>query len=253
MIVKKSKEKPNYKNKSVIDREKLITDNLSLVKYVVNKFIIYLPSFVDKDDLIEYGVIGLLEASERFDPCMDTKFGTFAVSRIRGAILDHLRAQDWLPRSVRDKVSLAREAYATLEQKLNRPPLPEEIAAELKIDTAEWEKLLVEINFGMFLSLEEMNAKSEDGNKESAGMLFADSKISDPLSNIETEEEKELLVEAIKELPAREKLVITLYYYEGLMLREISQMLDISESRVSQIHHQGLFMLRSRIKKIPLK
>ncbi|WP_169703288.1 sigma-70 family RNA polymerase sigma factor [Candidatus Kuenenia stuttgartiensis] len=94
------------------------------LKYVVNKFIIYLPSFVDKEDLIEYGVIGLLEASERFDPCMDTKFGTFAVSRIRGAILDHLRAQDWLPRSVREKVSLAREAYATLEQKLNRHPLP---------------------------------------------------------------------------------------------------------------------------------
>ncbi len=110
----------------------------------------------------------------------------------------------------------------------------------------------MEINFGMFLSLEEMNAKSEDGNKEAVGMLFADSKIGDPLSNIETEEEKELLVAAIKELPAREKLVITLYYYEDLMLREISQMLDISESRVSQIHHQGLFMLRSKVRKILL-
>ncbi|MCF6147160.1 MAG: FliA/WhiG family RNA polymerase sigma factor [Candidatus Kuenenia sp.] len=252
-MLKKNKEKSNYKNNEIPDRERLVIENLSLVKYVVNKFTIYLPSFVEKEDLVEYGVIGLLEASERFDPCMDTKFGTFAVSRIRGAILDYLRAQDWLPRSVRDKVSLAREVYATLEQRLNRPPLPEEIAEELKIDTAEWEKLLTEINFGMFLSLEEINAKSEDSNKEGGGKQFADLKMCDPLSNLETEEEKELLVEAIKELPKREKLVITLYYYEGLMLKEISQLLDISESRVSQLHHQGLYMLRSKINKIALK
>lgn len=252
-MVKKSKEKSNYKNKKLIDRERLVTENLSLVKYVVNKFIIYLPSFVEKEDLVEYGVLGLLEASERFDPCKDTKFGTFAVSRIRGAILDYLRAQDWLPRSVRDKVSVAREVYAALEQKLNRPPLPEEIAKELNIDTVEWEKLLTEINFGMFLSLEEMNVKSEDSSKEGIGKQFADLKTCDPLSNLETEEEKELLVEAIKELPGREKLVITLYYYEGLMLKEISQLLDISESRVSQLHHQGLYMLRSKINKFALK
>ncbi|MBM4055507.1 MAG: FliA/WhiG family RNA polymerase sigma factor [Planctomycetes bacterium] len=254
MMVKKNREKSNYTNKDMLDRERLVTENLSLVKYVVNKFSIYLPSFVEKDDLVEYGVIGLLEASERFDPCKDTKFGTFAVSRIRGAILDYLRAQDWLPRSVRDKVSLARETYATLEQKLNRPPLPEEVAAELNIDTAEWEKLLTEINFGMFLSLEEINAKSEEsGGKESAGKQFADSKFCDPLSNLESEEEKELLIEAIKELPKREKLVISLYYYEGMMLKEISQLLDISESRVSQLHHQGLYMLRSKINKVTLR
>jgi len=249
---KKSKSKSNYKNNDLINRDKLIIENLPLVKYVVNKFLIYLPSFVDKEDLAEYGIIGLLEAAERYDQRKDTKFSTYAISRIRGSILDYLRSQDWLPRSVREKATAAQEVYFSLEQKLNRPPLPEEVASALNIGTSEWEKLLAEINFSIFLSLEEYNQKNDDNGKENRGTQFVDNKYHDPLSHLETQEEKELLVEVLKKLPKRERLVITLYYYEGLMIKEISMVLGISESRVSQLHHQGLYTLRTKMNKITL-
>lgn len=231
-------------------RDKLVLEHLSLVKYVVGKIMIYLPSFVDKEDLIEYGILGLIEAAEKYDLKKETKFGTYAVSRIRGAILDYLRSQDWLPRSMRDKASLARDTYNSLEQKLNRPPRTEEIAEALNMDPTEWEKLLTEISFSTFLSLEDFYQKSEDNTGESKNQQMMDPKIHDPLSNLETQEERSLLADAIATLPKRERLVITLYYYEDLMLKEISQLVGISESRVSQLHHKALFLLRSKVSKM---
>ena len=240
----------SYTQDDLKKRDKLIIEYLSLVKYAVGKIIIYLPPFVDKEDLIEYGIIGLIEASEKYDIKKDTKFGTYAISRIRGAILDYLRSQDWLPRSVRDKATMVRDTYISLEQKLNRPPRPDEIAAVLKVDPAEWDKLLAEISFGSFLSLEEYNQKSEDNSREDRNQQIKDPKVNDPLSYLETQEEKALLANAIAELPKRERLVITLYYYEDLMLREISQLIGLSESRVSQLHHRALFLLRARMSRV---
>lgn len=245
-----TKVKSSYTQGNLMSRDKLIIEYLSLVKYVVGKVMVYLPLFVDREDLIEYGILGLIEAAEKYDSKKETKFGTYAISRIRGAILDYLRSQDWLPRSVRDKATMVRDTYISLEQKLNRPPRSDEIAAVLKINPAEWDKLLSEISFSTFLSLEEYNQKSEDNSKEDRNQQIKDPKVKDPLSCLETQEEKTLLANAIAELPKRERLVITLYYYEDLMLKEISQLIGISESRVSQLHHRALFLLRARMSRI---
>ncbi len=245
-----TKVKSSYTRGDLMRRDKLIIEFLSLVKYVVGKIMVYLPPFVDKDDLIEYGILGLIEAAEKYDSKKETKFGTYAISRIRGAILDYLRSQDWLPRSVRDKATMVRDTYISLEQKLNRPPRSDEIAAVLKINPAEWDKLLAEISFGTFLSLEEYNQKSEDNSREDRNQQIKDTKFNDPLNDLETQEEKTLLANAISGLPKRERLVITMYYYEDLMLKEISQLIGISESRVSQLHHRALFLLRARMSRI---
>ncbi len=247
-----TKVKSSYSVADLMKRDKLIIEYLSLVKYVVGKIMIYLPPFVDKEDLIEYGILGLIEAAEKYDSKKDTKFGTYAISRIRGAILDYLRSQDWLPRSVRDKATMVRDTYISLEQKLNRPPRPDEVAEVLKMDPSEWDKLLAEISFSTFLSLEEFNQKSEDNSRDDRNQQIKDTKFNDPLSCLETQEEKALLAGAISELPKRERLVITLYYYEDLMLKEISHMIGISESRVSQLHHRALFLLRAKISKASL-
>ena len=245
-----TKVKSSYTQGDLMSRDKLIIEYLSLVKYVVGKVMVYLPLFVDREDLIEYGILGLIEAAEKYDSKKETKFGTYAISRIRGAILDYLRSQDWLPRSVRDKATMVRDTYISLEQKLNRPPRSDEIAAVLKINPTEWDKLLAEISFSTFLSLEEYNQKSEDNSREDRNQQIKDPKVNDPLSYLETQEEKTLLANAIAELPKRERLVITLYYYEDLMLKEISQLIGISESRVSQLHHRALFLLRARMSRI---
>jgi len=246
------KGKSGYINTNLIKRDKLITENISLVKYVVGKIMVYLPSFVDKEDLTEYGILGLMEAAEKYDSRNNTKFGTYAISRIRGAILDHLRSQDWLPRSMRDKATMVRDTYVSLEQKLNRPPRTEEIATELKMDLAEWEKLLAGISLGAFLSLEEYSQKLENNKDGNRCQEIRDPKSHDPLRDLETKEEKTLLANAIAQLPKKERLVISLYYYEDLMLREISEIMGVSESRVSQLHHKALFLLRTKMNKVSL-
>lgn len=232
-------------------RNKLILDYLPLVKYVVGKVLIYIHPQVDHEDLVEYGVIGLIDAAEKYDVKKETKFGTYAISRIRGNILDYLRSQDWVPRSVREKATMVKEAYASLEQKLNRPPKPEEIAKVLKMDLCEWDKLLTEISFNSFISIEEFKDKIDGYEGGTCGAdLVKDQNARDPLLNLEEQEEKELLAKAIAELPHKERLVISLYYYEDLLLKEISVVMGISESRVSQLHHRALFMLQSKINKL---
>ena len=234
-----------YENLTI--RDKLIVGHLPLVKYVVGKIMVYLPPFVDSEDLVEYGILGLIEAAGKYDSKKGTKFGTYATFRIRGAILDYLRSQDWLPRSVRGKATMARDTYISLEQKLNRPPRTDEIAAELQMSPAEWSSLLAEISFSTVLSLDEFYQKSEDDRNENRNHEVRDPAFHDQLSNLEAQEEKNVLADAIAELPQRERLVITLYYFEDLMLKEISKLLGISESRVSQLHHEALFLLRSKM------
>ncbi|MGR3309675.1 MAG: FliA/WhiG family RNA polymerase sigma factor [Candidatus Brocadiales bacterium] len=231
-------------------RNKLILDYLPLVKYVVGKVLIYIPPQVEHEDLVEYGIIGLIDAAEKYDDTKETKFGTYAITRIRGTILDHLRSQDWVPRSVREKAAVVKRVYAGLEQKLNRPPRPEEIADALKLNLPEWNKLLSEITLNSFISIEEFKDKIEGYEGVCGADLVKDQKTKEPLFNVEEMEEKELLANAITELPQRERLVISLYYYEDLLLKEISEVMGISESRVSQLHHRALFLLRSKISKI---
>jgi len=230
-------------------RDKYVMDYLPLVKYVVGKFMIYLPAHLDQEDLIESGILGLIEAAERFKEDKGVKFKTYAYHRIRGSVLDYLRLQDWVPRSVREKDNLIKEAHNSLEQKLNRSPWPEEIAEVLGISCSELDKMLVDINMCSMLYIEDITIGSDGDSRINANEIIKDNKASEPLSDLELLEEKEVLERAITELRPKEKLVITLYYYEDMLLREIAEVMNLSESRVSQLHHRALMSIRAKANK----
>ena len=247
MEIKMQQRKYGIVNKE--KRDKYVMDYLPLVKYVVGKFMIYLPAHLDQEDLIESGILGLIEAAERFKEDKGVKFKTYAFHRIRGSILDYLRLQDWVPRSVREKDNLIKEAHNSLEQKLNRSPQPEEIAEALGISCSELDKMLADINMCSMLYIEDINIGSDGGSRINANEIIKDNKASDPLSDLELLEEKEVLERAITELRPKEKLVITLYYYEDMLLREIASVMNLSESRVSQLHHRALMSIRAKANK----
>ena len=242
-----TQKKYNVVNKN--KRDKYIMDYLPLVKYVVGKFMMYLPSHIDQEDLFESGILGLIEAAERFDDSKNVKFKTYAFHRIRGAVLDYLRLQDWVPRSVREKDNLIKDAYNTLEQELNRTPHVEEIAEAMGISCSDLDKMMVDINMCSMLYLEDISFGGNEDSKVKANEIIKDEKTSGPLSNLESQEEKEVLERAITELPSKEKLVITLYYYEDMLLREIAEVMNLSESRVSQLHHRALMSIRAKAHK----
>ncbi len=242
-----TQKKYNVVNKS--KRDKFIMDYLPLVKYVVGKFMMYLPSHIDQEDLFESGILGLIEAAERFDDSKNVKFKTYAFHRIRGAVLDYLRLQDWVPRSVREKDNLIKNAYNALEQELNRTPHVEEIAEAMGISCSDLDKMMVDINMCSMLYLEDISFGGNEDSKVKANEIIKDEKTSGPLSNLESQEEKDVLERAITELPSKEKLVITLYYYEDMLLREIAEVMNLSESRVSQLHHRALMTIRAKAHK----
>ena len=246
-VKKRSQKSYNVVNKN--KRDKFIMDYLPLVKYVVGKFMMYLPSHIDQEDLFESGILGLIEAAERFDDSKNVKFKTYAFHRIRGAVLDYLRLQDWVPRSVREKDNLIKQAYNTLEQELNRTPHTEEVAEAMGISCSDLDKMLVDINMCSMLYLEDISFGGDDDSKAKANDIIKDQKTSGPLRNLESKEELEVLEHAIAELPQKEKLVITLYYYEDMLLREIAEVMNLSESRISQLHHRALMSIRAKAHK----
>lgn len=226
-------------NKSMEIRELLIQNYLGLVRLVAGRLAIGLPQHVDKDDLISNGFFGLLDAIERFDPIRGIKFETYAVARIRGAILDAIRAQDWVPVSLRQKARQYEQAVAQLEHKLGRSAQDHEIADNLNISIDELNHLLHQLNAATVIPLEEF-AKSEPVSNQQIN----------PSHNVETEEIKNTLTKTIEKLPEKEKLVVTLYYYEGLTLKEISLILKLSEARISQLHTKAVFRLRGSLSRI---
>ncbi len=248
-IAVKQRTKKKYDVVNKAKRDKYVMDYLPLVKYVVGKFMIYLPSHIDQEDLFESGILGLIEAAERFDDSKNVKFKTYAFHRIRGAVLDYLRLQDWVPRSVREKDNLIKETYNVLEQELNRTPHSEEIAEAMGISCSDLDKMLVDINMCSMLYLEDISFGGDDDSKVKVSEIIKDKKTSGPLCNLELQEEQEVLERAIKELPPKEKLVITLYYYEDMLLREIAEVMNLSESRVSQLHHRALMSIRAKAHK----
>ena len=250
-VKKRSQKSYNVVNKD--KRDKFIMDYLPLVKYVVGKFMMYLPSHIDQEDLFESGILGLIEAAERFDDSKNVKFKTYAFHRIRGAVLDYLRLQDWVPRSVREKDNLIKQAYNTLEQELNRTPHTEEVAEAMGISCSDLDKMLVDINMCSMLYLEDISFGGDDDSKAKANDIIKDQKTSGPLRNLESKEEIEVLEHAIAELPQKEKLVITLYYYEDMLLREIAEVMNLSESRVSQLHHRALLTIKAKAHKTKAK
>lgn len=229
------------------ERDQLILHYSPLVKYVAGRVAVGLPQNVEQSDLVSYGIFGLIDAIEKFDPERGYKFETYAIARIRGSIIDELRAIDWVPRSVRAKARALENAYAKLEGNLRRTPTDAELANELDITEAQLQTTLSQISFVGLVALDEMlSVGGERGESLTLGDTIADQG-EGPVAAYEVEEMRHILADAINSLPEREKVVLSLYYYEGLTLAEIGQVLGVTESRVCQIHTKAVLQLRSKI------
>jgi len=230
-------------------RERLILHYSPLVKYVAGRVGVGLPPNIEQADLVSYGIFGLIDAIVKFDLERAIKFETYAISRIRGAIIDELRAIDWIPRSVRYKAREVEKAYASLEAQLHRTPSEVEVAAEMGIKLEDLHAIFSQVSFVNVVALDELlSVGGEKGDKLSLVDTLEDTKAEDPVLAFESEETKFLLAKAINTLPEREKIVVTLYYYEGLTLAEIGQVLGVTESRICQLHSQSIARLRSKLR-----
>jgi RNA polymerase sigma factor for flagellar operon FliA len=231
-------------------REKLILHYAPLVKYVASRVATGLPSSVDQADLVSYGMFGLIDALEKFEPGRGNKFETYAIPRIKGAIIDELRAMDWVPRSIRFKARELEKAQADLEAMLKRQPTEQELAERLGMSRRELHDMVSQISFVSVLALDEVvSAGSDRGEQVSLIDTLADKGI-DPTWGLESQETRGLLAAAINSLSEREKIVVTLYYFEGLTLAEIGEILGVTESRVCQIHTKAVGGLRGQLSEV---
>jgi len=229
-------------------RERLVVAYSPMVKFVAGRLGAGLPSHVEDADLISYGLVGLIGAIERFEPERGIKFETFAMTRIRGAIIDELRSLDWVPRSVRSRAREIESAQAKLEHELQRAPTEAELAAKLNMTEEELQSALLEIANSSVYALDELWTVSDSsGDQVSLLDTIADDSAADPQEALASTEVKDLLTEAISGLPEREQLVVALYYYENLTLREIGEVLGVTESRVSQLHTKAVMRLKSSL------
>lgn len=229
-------------------REQLILHYSPLVKYVAGRVSVGLPPNVEQADFVSSGVFGLIDAIEKFDLARSIKFETYAISRIRGAMIDELRALDWIPRSVRQKARAVERAYATLEAVLRRTPSESEVAAEMGVAVEELHAVFSQLSLANVVALEELLHVSGDGGDRLSLMdTLEDTTADNPVEVAEDREVRRLLARAINTLPRREKTVVTLYYYEGLTLAEIGAVLGVTESRVSQIHTKSVLQLRAKL------
>ncbi len=227
-------------------RERLVVAYAPLVKYVAGRMGSGLPAHVEEADLISYGLGGLISAIERFDLEREIKFETYAITRIRGAIIDELRALDWVPRSVRARARQFERVNMKLEARLQRAPTDEEMAAELEITLEEFQDGLLQISTSTIVALDELWSVSDSsGDQVSLLDTLPDRAAPDPQAVVDQSELRDRIADAIAALPEREKLVIALYYYENLTLREIGEVLGVTESRVSQLHTKAVLRLRS--------
>ena len=229
-------------------RERLILHYAPLVKYVAGRVGVGLPPNIEQSDLVSYGIFGLIDAIEKFDIERAIKFETYAISRVRGAIIDELRAIDWIPRSVRFKAREVEKAYAELEAELHRTPSEVEVASKLEITLPDLHAIFGQVSFVNVVALDELlNVGGEKGDKLSLVDTLEDTKAEDPVLAFESEETRFLLSRAINQLAEREKIVVTLYYYEGLTLAEIGKVLGVTESRICQMHTKAVMQLRVKL------
>ncbi|MBM3694553.1 MAG: FliA/WhiG family RNA polymerase sigma factor [Actinobacteria bacterium] len=227
-------------------REGLILHYSPLVKFVAGRVGVGLPRNVEQADLVSYGMFGLIDAIDKFEPERGIKFETYAVNRIKGAILDELRALDWVPRSVRARAREIQRSLAELEHQLRRSVSDEELAEHMGLSTGALQDQLGEIATLGFVALDELVDPSERG-AAAIGDLVADPRAVDPGGSFEQQESRFVLIDAINRLAERERLVVTLYYYEGLTLAEIGAVLGVTESRICQIHTKAVLSLRNRL------
>jgi RNA polymerase sigma factor for flagellar operon FliA len=234
------------KDKAIRDR--LILTYAPLVKYVAGRVGSGLPAHVDEEDLVSYGLLGLMGAIDRFDPSRDIKFETFAIARIKGAIIDELRSLDWVPRSVRSRARDIERAMAELERVLHRAPTDAEVAEKLGMTEEELDDTLTDISRSSIAALDELwTISGSSGDQVSLIDTIEDTSGPDPQGALAQTELRDALGDAIARLPEREKLVVTLYYYEELTLREIGDVLGVTESRVSQLHTKAILRLKARL------
>jgi len=231
-------------------RAKIINEFAPLIKYIASRIAIRLPPHIDLNDLINAGVIGLIDAIDKFDAGKQIKFKTYAEFRIRGAILDELRSMDWVPRSVRQKARKVEEAYSKLEYSLGRPASDEEVAKELNLDIDNFYHLLSETASVSLLSLDDLGEDDTDLSKRNLIEYIIQDEKDWPSHKIRYAEIRDMVSKAILSLPEKERMVISLYYYDELTMKEIGHVLKFTESRVSQIHTKAVLRLRSKMQKI---
>lgn len=243
-LLRKYKEDP--KKLSQNQKDVLIKEYAPLIRFIAQKIAVRLPSNIELDDLISAGVIGLMDAIDKYDPSRDNKFKTYAEFRVRGAILDELRAQDWVPRSIRDKAKLLDKTLVHLEADLGRTATDEEVSKALNISVDEFHDLVNQVRPISLLSIDDAQTFSNT-DKKSILNLLEGSKTNSPYNQLNLKTVKEFVAKGIEELPERQRLVLSLYYYEDLNLKEIGQVLRVTESRVSQLHAQAVQRLRARL------
>ncbi|EQC00768.1 RNA polymerase sigma factor FliA [Photorhabdus temperata] len=232
-----------YTAEGVMDKNSLWKRYVPLVRHEALRLQVRLPACVELDDLLQAGGIGLLNAVERFDSLQGTAFTTYAVQRIRGAMLDELRSRDWAPRSVRRNAREVTQTIRKLEQDLGRPASEQEVAKELKIDLVEYRQILLDTNNSQLFSYDEWH----EMHGESCEPTIEEGHETNPLQQLLESDVRQRVIDAIDSLPEREKMVLTLYYQEELNLKEIGAVLEVGESRISQLHSQAIKRLRARL------
>ncbi len=227
-------------------RDRLILHYAPLVKYVAGRVGSGLPAHVEQADLASYGTFGLIDAITRYQPSREVKFESYAMARIRGAIIDELRTTDWIPRSVRSKARLFERTVAALESKLRRSPTDEEVAAEMDMDVEDVRKFLGQLSLVNVVALDEL-LTDDDGGAPRLVDTLQDNRALDPQAMAEHSEARQLLARAVEQLPEREKVVVSLYYFEGLTLADIGRVLGVTESRICQLHTKAVLHLRTKL------
>ncbi|MCQ2611482.1 MAG: RNA polymerase sigma factor WhiG [Treponema sp.] len=235
------------KTKSPQLRDKFVRQYMPLVKYVAGKLAAGMPASVEFDDLVGFGQLGLLDAIEKFDPEKNVKFKTYAVTRIRGSVFDELRQLDWVPRSVRQKSREIEDAIVDLESRLGRTASDAEIAQQMGVSEEEYHQTVMKVSGTSVLSLNDVWYSGNDNDHMSIGDSIESPASLNPDVIVEREEIRKVIVEAIAELPEKEKMVIVLYYHEDLTFKEIAEVLEVSESRISQLHTKANLRLRSKL------
>lgn len=230
-------------------RDQLIVDYAPLIRFVAQRIAARLPSSIEVEDLISAGVIGLMDAIEKYDPSRDNKFKTYAEFRIRGAILDELRAQDWVPRSVRDKAKKIERTFIELEQRYSRAVNDSEVSSELGMDMNEYHTMVAKVKSVTLLSVDELTSPGQNDKKSLLECLEATNS-KNPFAQLDSKGVRKILMKSIEELPEKQKLVLSLYYFEDLNLKEIGGILDVTESRVSQLHTQAVEKLRTKLQDV---
>ena len=230
------------------EQERLIREFVPVIKAIAHRLAYRLPAHLDAEDLVSAGVIGLMDAMTKFDPSREAKFKTCAEFRIRGAMLDEIRSMDWIPRSVHQRISLLQKTHTTLLRKLGRPPTDEETAAALNMSVPELNDFLSRSQGAILVSIEDLGVQDGDGSKILRALV--DTENPDPLSMVVSENIRQMLSQAIQQLPENERMVLTLYYYEELTMKEIGAILKVTESRVCQIHSKAVLTLKSKLQTV---